>query len=219
MDMQEIFPGLWKDGKKLFTQNLLQGNTQYARSIVRKSGKEYREWDPYHSKIAAAVAKGLKTFPIKAGSKILYLGIASGQTASFFSDIIGKDGVIYGVEISERCMQDLNPVAEARKNIVPILANAKTPEDYGWIEPVEVVYQDVASDDQSEVLIRNCEKFLKPDGIAAMVIKARSMDVVKEPREVYKQEIAKLEKHFKIVEKMELDPFEKDHLFLVLKWK
>lgn len=217
--MKEIFPGLWNDGKKLFTENIIPGKTQYAKSIVKKAGKEYREWDPYHSKMAAAVEKGLKKFPIKKGSKLLYLGIASGQTASFFSDIIGKDGIIYGVEISERCMQDLNPVAEARKNIVPILANAKLPEQYGWVEKVDVVYQDVASDDQSEVLIRNCEKFLKPDGFAVMVIKARSMDVVKEPREVYKIELAKLEKHFKITEKIELDPFEKDHMFLVMRWK
>ncbi len=217
--MKELFSGLWIDGKKLLTQNLIPGNTQYAKSVFRKQGKEYREWDPFHSKMAAAVAKGLKNFPIKQGSKILYLGIASGQTASFFSDIIGREGVIYGVEISERCMQDLNPVANSRKNIVPILANAKLPEDYSWIEKVDIVYQDVASDDQSEVLIRNCKEFLKADGVAMMVIKSRSMDVVKDPKEVYKQEIAKLEKHFKVVEKMELDPFEKDHLFLAMKWK
>ena len=217
--MNEIFPGLFREGKKLLTLNLIPGKPQYAKSIVRKGGKEYREWDPFHSKMAAAVEKGLRSFPIKQGCKILYLGIASGQTASFFSDIIGKDGIIYGVEVSERCMQDLNPVAEARKNIVPILANAKLPEQYDWVEKVDVVYQDVASDDQSEVLIRNCEKFLKTEGLAAMVIKARSMDVVKEPREVYKQEIVKLEKRFKIIEKMELDPFEKDHLFLAMKWK
>ncbi len=217
--MQEIFPGLFREGKKLLTENLVPGKTQYAKSVIRKGGKEYREWDPYHSKMAAAVAKGLKNFPIKKGLKILYLGIASGQTASFFSDIIGKDGIIYGVEISERCMQDLNPVAADRKNIVPILANAKLPEQYGWIEKVDVVYQDVASDDQSEVLIRNCEKFLKPDGFAVMVIKARSIDVVKDPREVYKQELKKLEKYFKILERIELQPFEKDHMFLVMKFR
>ncbi len=217
--MEELFQGLFKEGKKLFTLNLVQGNTQYAKSVLRKQGKEYREWDPFHSKMAAAVAKGLKKFPIKQGSKILYLGIASGQTASFFSDIVGKEGVIYGVEISERCIRDLNPVANNRKNIVPILANAKLPEEYNWVEKVDVVYQDVASDDQSEVLIRNCKEFLKQDGIAMMVIKSRSMDVVKDPKEVYKQEIQKLEKHFKISEKMELDPFEKDHLFLSMKFK
>ena len=217
--MEQIFPGLWRGVKKLFTENHFPGKTQYAKSILHKNKKEYREWDPFHSKMAAAVAKGAKIFPIKTGSKILYLGIASGQTASFFSDIIGSQGIIYGVEISERCMQDLNPVASARKNIVPILANAKLPEQYDWIEKVDVVYQDVASDDQADVLIRNCEKFMKPEGVAAMVIKARSIDVVREPREVDKQEDQKLEKHFKILEKLELDPFEKDHLFLSMKWK
>src|SRR3989344_7490580 len=217
--MQEIFPGLFKEGKKLYTLNLIPGNTQYAKTVLKKHGKEYREWDPFHSKMAAAVEKGLKNFPVKKGTKILYLGIASGQTASFFADIIGKDGIIYGVEVSERCIQDLNPVASNRGNIVPILANAKLPEQYSWIEKVDIVYQDVASDDQSEVMIRNCKEFLKSTGFAAMVIKARSMNVVKDPQEVYKQEIQKLEKHFKIVEKMQLDPYEKDHLFLLMEWK
>ena len=217
--MEQISTGLWRDGKKLFTENIVPGKTQYAKTVLRKNKTEYREWDPFHSKMAAAVAKGARSFPIKPGSKILYLGIASGQTASFFSDIIGKEGVIYGVEISERCMQDLNPVASDRKNIVPILANAKLPEEYDWIEKVDIVYQDVASDDQSEVLIRNCEKFLKPDGVAMMVIKSRSIDVVREPRDIYKQELQKLERHFRIIEKLELDPFEKDHLFIVMKWK
>ena len=217
--MKTIFPGVLKDGKRLFTKSLVPGQKNFTKSIVKRGKEECREWDPNKSKAAAAIMKGIRNFNLKKNDKVLYLGIASGSTASFFSDIIGNNGVIYGVEISERCVRDLNTVAEKRGNIVPILANARKPDDYSWIEPVDVVFQDVATDDQSEILIRNCQHFLKKKGTAMIAIKSRSIDVTKPPREIYKQEVAKLQKGFKILDRVELDPYEKDHLFLVLKMK
>ena len=201
------------------TKNLIPGERSLTEQLVKIGGTEYRVWDHWKSKAAAAIRKGLKNFPIKDGSKILYLGLASGSTASFFSDIIGKSGIIYGVEISERSLRDANLVAEKRGNIVPVLANARLPEAYSWAEKVDIVYQDVATDDQSEILIRNCKAFLKKDGFAMIAIKARSIDVTKEPKEVYRQELEKLKKEFQVIEKVELDPFEKDHMFVVLKWR
>jgi len=215
---KQIFPGIWKSGRQLFTRSLVPGQKAFAKSITKKDKIEYREWDPNKSKAAAGIMKEIKNFPIKTGTKILYLGIASGSTASFLSDIIGNNGVIYGIEISERCVRDLNLVAEKRGNIVPILADARKPEEYSWIEPVDIVFQDVATNDQSEILIRNCQRFMKKQGTAMIAIKSRSIDVTKQPKEIYKQEIAKLEKVFKILDKVELDPYEKDHMFLVLKF-
>jgi len=218
MNMNEVFPGVWKSGRKIFTENAVKGDCSFSSGLIRKSGSEFREWDPNRSKPAAAIAKGLKNFPIRTKIKLLYLGIANGTTASFFSDIMGPDGIIYGVEISERSMRDLNAIAEKRGNIAPIIANARNPEDYAWVEKVDVLYQDVATNDQSEILIRNAEQFLKPGGFAVIAIKARSIDVIKTPKDVYKQELEKLRKPFKIIEKVELDPFEKDHLFVVMEF-
>jgi len=217
--MKEIFQGVWKKGTQILTENLVPGSRVYGEELVKIRKTEYRVWNPNRSKPAAAIARRLMNFPLKKGMKVLYLGIASGTTASHFSDIIGKDGVIYGVEISERSIRDLNHVAEKRGNIIPILANAKKPEDYPWVEPVDLVYQDVATDDQSEILIRNAERFLKPKGFAIISIKARSIDVTKPPKEIYKQELAKLQEHFEILEKKELDPYEKDHMLAVMRKK
>ena len=217
--MEKIFPGVWKKNDHLFTKNLVPGDKTFCKKPVTFKGKEYREWVSHRSKPAAAIMNGLKTFPIKEGMKILYLGIASGQTATYLSDIVGKNGVIYGIEFSERCVRDLNPVAEKRGNIVPILGDARKPEEYGWIEKVDIIIEDVASDDQSPIMIRNAERFLKPDGFAMIAIKARSIDVVREPMEIYKQELEKLKKHFKILDKVILDPYEKDHMFLVMERK
>ena len=215
--MKEIFTGVWRKDRNLFIKNLIPGYRSHKEQLIKIKNVEFRGWDPFHSKPAAAIVKGLKNFPIKEKYKILYLGISSGATASFLSDIIGKDGIIYGVEISERSIRDLNPVAEKRGNIVPILADSRKPQDYSWVEPVDVVYQDVATRDQSDIIIRNCQNFLKKDGFAILAIKSRSINVVKEPKEVYKEELRKLEEHFNIIEKVELDPYEKDHLFVVMK--
>jgi len=154
--MKQLFPNLWKNKNQLLTKNLISGKN-YTEKIIDINKQEFRIWDPFRSKPAAALTKGLKTFPVKHGSKILYLGIANGQTSSYFSDIIGKDGIIYGVEISERSMRDLTPIAEKRGNIVPILADARKPETYSWIEKVDVIFQDVATNDQSEIIIRNIQ--------------------------------------------------------------
>jgi fibrillarin-like pre-rRNA processing protein len=215
--LRQRFPGVWASGRKLFTRSIAGADQSYAKSLLTVGKDSYREWDPDKSKPAAAILKGLRNFPVKEKSKVLYLGIAAGATASFFSDIAGPEGVIYGIEISERCVRDLNVTCERRGNMIPVLADARKPEEYSWIEPVDIVYEDVASDEQSAIIIRNSKSFLKSGGFAVIAIKARSIDVTKDPRKVYRQELQKLEQHFTVLEKVELEPYEKDHLFVVMK--
>jgi len=215
--MKEIFPGVFRQGKRIFTKSITRGFSSYAKSTVKSGRDEFREWDPKKSKPAAAIIRGIKHFPLSEGDKVLYLGAASGATCSFFSDIIGSNGIIYAVEISERSIRDLNNTAEKKGNIVPILADARKPEDYEWIEPVDVVFEDVASDEQAAILTRNAGKFLKKGGHAMIAIKSRSIDVVMDPKQVYREQLSLLEKSLKIVETVELDPYEKDHMFVVMK--
>lgn len=217
--MKQVFPGVWRRGDRIFTDNLLPGDRSFTKQLIKSGGSEFREWNPYRSKPAAAIVRGLKKFPLREGMRVLYLGISFGTTASFFSDIVREDGIIYGVEISERSLRELNQVAERRGNIVPILADARKPQDYSWIEPVDIAYQDVATNDQSEIMIRNAERFLRKDGFAMIAIKARSIDVTKKPMIIYKQELEKLNVRFKILDKVELDPYERDHLFVVMSLK
>ena len=215
------FYGIFKINGKLATINLVSGVKVYGEELVKEKNVEYRIWDFWRSKPAAALKNGLKELPLQKGMSILYLGIANGTTSSHFSDIIGKEGLIYGVEISERPFRELLPTAEKRGNVIPILANARKPEDYEDIVlgKVDLVYEDLASDDQVQILIRNCEKFLKPKGFVIIAIKSQSIDVTRPPKEIYKECLQELEKHFEILDKVELDPYEKFHLFVVMKWK
>ncbi|MEM5834925.1 MAG: fibrillarin-like rRNA/tRNA 2'-O-methyltransferase, partial [Candidatus Aenigmatarchaeota archaeon] len=145
--------------------------------------------------------------------------IASGTTSSHFSDILGKNGIIYGVEISERVLRELIPHAEKRGNIIPILADARMPEKYENLifGKVDVVYCDVADPQEVEIFMRNCEKFLKNNGHGMIAVKSRSIDVLKKPEEIYKEVKEKLKKNgFEILDFVKLDPFEKDHAFFVV---
>lgn len=213
------FENIFLVNDKLCTKNLTKGKSVYGEKIIKIKNDEYRAWDLRRSKLAAAIKKNIQNIPIKKDTKILYLGIASGTTSSHLSDIIGKNGIIYGIEISERVLRELLDVAKDRKNIVPILADAQTPEKYSWVEKVDVVYADIAMREQSDILIRNCKIFLKDNGYAIIAIKARSIDVTKPPKRIYDQQRKILEKYFKVKDFVVLDPYEKDHCLFILKKK
>ncbi|VVB59322.1 Fibrillarin-like rRNA/tRNA 2'-O-methyltransferase [uncultured archaeon] len=211
---------LQKFGRDYATKSLVPGKRVYGERIIRKGKEEWRVWDPTSSKLGAALVKGLKNFPIKKGMKILYLGASTGTTVSHISDIVEHDGIIYAVEFSSRSMRDLIPLAKQRKNIAPILDDARLPENYAaLIEKADLVYCDVAQPDQSEIIMRNAKVFLKPQGWMMIAIKARSINVAKNPKQIYSEERQKLSKMFNILEQIDLQPLEKDHAFFVGKMK
>lgn len=211
---------LKREQTKLMTLNMVQGQTVYGEKKQKIAGSEYRIWDPTRSKLGAALTKGLKENPFKEGINVLYLGSANGTSVSHISDILGKNDKIYCLEIASWSMADLIKLAETRSNIYPILADARMPENYeDLIEvKVDVLFEDVADKEQARILIENSQMFLKKNGIAMIAIKARSIDAVSNPRDVYDQVIRKLtDKDFELLQRIDLHPFEKDHVFLVLR--
>lgn len=210
-----------EDGStRLATKNLVPGRRVYDEWLFKLGDVEYREWNAYRSKLAAALLKGIRELSIAHGSKILYLGAGSGTTVSHISDIVGLRGRIYAVEFAPRVMRELITVAESRRNIVPILADARFPQRYKHVaEPVEIIYADVAQPDQASLVLLNSKLFLKGGGYLYLAIKARSIDVTKEPDEIYRREIDTLRRGgFEIVDVVHLDPFDKDHVMVYAKY-
>jgi fibrillarin-like pre-rRNA processing protein len=200
---------------RLYTLNLVKGFNPFNEVLVLRGKKEYREWNPNRSKLGAAIVKGV-ILSMEQGWKVLYLGIAHGYTASRVATIVGNDGIVYGVEMSERCFNDLLPLTEKLTNIVPVLSDARKTENYDWVEPCDLVYCDIADRQMTEIAIDNCRKFLKPKGTLMLAIKARSIDVTESPRKIVLQEIEKLKKaDFRVDDWKMLDPFEKDHAMIV----
>ena len=206
------------DGRmNLATENLVPGNTVYNERLVVKKGIEYRTWDPFRSKLAASIKNGLETFPFKRGSSVLYLGVSSGTTASHISDIVGVKGMMFCVEHASRVARDfLDRVASHRKNIVPVLQDARRPREYSAVYgKVDIVYADIAQPDQTQIVLENCQMYLKDGGVMFLVIKTRSIDVIKTPRQVINEEKEKISRSMDVLELIDLMPYDKDHAMIV----
>ncbi|MGI0082802.1 MAG: fibrillarin-like rRNA/tRNA 2'-O-methyltransferase [Nitrosopumilaceae archaeon] len=206
--------------KKLATINLVPGNQVYKEKLVKANDEEFRMWDPFRSKLAAAIMNGLEFLPIIRKSKVLYLGVSTGTTASHVSDIVGPSGIVFCVEHASRVARDfLDRVASVRSNIVPILQDARQPKQYFSIYgTVDTVYVDIAQPDQTEIAILNCKTYLKKGGYMMLVIKTRSIDVTKDPNQIIKSEIKKLSSDFEKVQEINLHPYEKDHAIVLAKY-
>ena len=117
---------------------------------------EYRVWNPFRSKIAAAIIGGVQNIHIGPGKKVLYLGAASGTTVSHVSHAVGPEGCVYAVEFSPRSGRDLINMAKVRTNVVPIIEDARHPLKYRMVVGmVDVVFADVAQPDQARIVAIN----------------------------------------------------------------
>jgi len=212
------FRGVFTDSDRLFTRNMVPTSRVYGERLYSQGEDEYREWMPGRSKLAAYLKLGGRCFPFSIDTRVLYLGAASGTTASHISDIV-TDGTVYCVEVSPRSFRDLVALCERRKNMVPILADATRPEDYTlMVENIHTVYQDVAQKNQTSILIKNMDVFGADNGMIA--IKARSEDVTKSPEKIFMYAESNLKKlGFKVVDLVPLEPFEKDHAMIAVKRK
>ncbi|MFW5902707.1 MAG: fibrillarin-like rRNA/tRNA 2'-O-methyltransferase [archaeon] len=219
MSMKKITDGVFKINGKIATKNLDQGKKVYGEKLVKKDKVEYRFWNPYKSKPSAAFQKGLQDFPVKKGKEVLYLGVGDGTTASHFSDIIRDTGIIIGVDIAQKAFENFLELCENRRNLIPVLADANEPEEYEEYIPsegVDVVYQDIAQKEQTRILLKNVDKFLKKDGLFVFMVKSRSIDVTKDPKEIFDLQLDELRKNgCEIIEFKRLDPFEKDHAMII----
>ncbi len=216
----EIYQITLEDGAhRLATRNLAPGRSVYGERLIRFEGVEYRVWDAFRSKLAAAILKNLQAVPIKPGHRVLYLGAASGTTASHVSDIVGEKGHVYCVEFAQRSIRELvGTVAAYRLNMSPFLDDARFPEKYAMFIPgkVDDVYCDIAQPEQAKVLADNADYFLKESGWVMLAVKAQSIDVTKDPAEVYQQEARVLKKRgFAVEQVVQLEPYDKAHAMIV----
>lgn len=211
--------GVYKYKNKIFTENpsYCKRIKVYDEKIIKYRNKEYRSWNPYKSKLSAAIHNGLNKVELSEDSEILYLGAATGTTISHLSDIV-NNGIIYSVEKSPFAIKKLLKLCKQRKNIIPIMSDANNPESYNATVPiVDFIYQDISQRNQDEIFINNIKKYLKTKGQGIIMIKARSIDVSLKPKIVYDRIIAKLKSNkFKIIDIIDLSHYEKDHASIVI---
>ncbi|MDM7912201.1 MAG: fibrillarin-like rRNA/tRNA 2'-O-methyltransferase [Methanotrichaceae archaeon] len=201
------------DGHTRLATMPVEPSSVYGEPVV----DGYRLWDPFRSKLAVLLLKlgRRRDIGLYPDSSVLYLGAATGTTVSHVSDIL-QCGIVYAVEFSPRAMLDLL-LARSRKNIVPILADAARPELYSaLVEPVDMIYQDVAQRNQAEIAARNAQRYLKLGGTLVFMMKTRSIDVTASPKDVCAAEIDGL-KGLEVLEILDLLPFHQDHWAVLAK--
>ncbi|CAO0801496.1 unnamed protein product [Mucor circinelloides] len=209
----------------LVTKNLVPGEAVYGEKRISIDGPEgtkieYRVWNPFRSKLAAAVLGGLDHIHIAPGKKVLYLGAASGTSVSHVADVVGPEGAVYAVEFSHRPGRDLINMAKKRTNVVPIIEDARHPQKYRMLVPmVDVIFADVAQPDQARIIALNAHHFLKNEGHIVISIKASCIDSTVDAATVFAREVKKLqEERIKPQEQLTLEPYERDHAVVVGKY-
>ncbi|MBS3131532.1 fibrillarin-like rRNA/tRNA 2'-O-methyltransferase [Candidatus Woesearchaeota archaeon] len=204
--------------RKLYTANLVPGKKAYGENIAVQDGIEYREWDAGSSKLASLILNGCTNTGIRNGDVVLYLGSSTGTTVSHVSDIVGKEGFVFALDVAPRVMRDLVFMCEDRKNIAPILADANKPDSFkDRVMEADVLYQDIAQKNQVEIFLKNVKAFLKKGGYALLAVKARNIDVTRNPKDIFRQVRAELESHLTIIDFRTLDPYQRDHCMFVCK--
>ncbi|KAF3788359.1 rRNA 2'-O-methyltransferase fibrillarin [Nymphaea thermarum] len=140
----------------LVTKNLVPGESVYGEKRISVQNEdatkvEYRVWNPFRSKLAAAILGGVDNIWMGPGSRVLYLGAASGTTVSHVSDLVGparilglnasyflKNGGHFVISIKANCIDSTVP-AEAvfAQEVKKLQADQFKPAEQVTLEPFE----------------------------------------------------------------------------------
>ncbi|MBW3581832.1 MAG: fibrillarin-like rRNA/tRNA 2'-O-methyltransferase [Euryarchaeota archaeon] len=216
--VRHAFPHTWRSPYGVLTENSVPGTKVYGERLFMHEGKELRTWNPRRSKLGAIAILGSNALKFEGNETILYLGAASGTTVSHLSDIVAGGSVV-AVEKSIRSFRDLLNVARMRRNIHPVLSDARETDTLVPIIPggADMVYQDVAQRDQAQIFLDACDRFLKPGGLGVLMVKARSITVSRDTKEVFDEVEGQLrDSGLKVWERKNLEPFEADHVAMVV---
>jgi fibrillarin-like pre-rRNA processing protein len=200
----------------LWTETVGVPPSVYGERWMEADGRNFRLFEPGRSKLAAAIARGWTGDLPKAGERWLYLGAASGTTASHVADLVGPGGRVYAVEKSVRPFARLYALSARWPNLFPILADARAPRTYSDLVPnVNGLYADIAQPDQLTIVQRNAELFLQGEGSPLLVaLKTASMGRDRAPAGHLARGEEELESVVDLAPSVKLDPFHRAHYFL-----
>jgi fibrillarin-like pre-rRNA processing protein len=216
---QHAHCGIHTDGNDIFTRLMDGAGSGGARTSLGEDGHTYRSFPPSATKLAALVKVGVSSWPFRSDSRVLYLGAGAGTTVSYVSDIC-HNGTVIAVEFAPEPFMSLVDMARDRPNVLPILADARDPSAYAVqvVQPVDVIYQDVAQRDQWGIAHKNAEALLKGSGLLVLVVKARSVDVAKRASDVYAEVAAEASASgYQVVENVDIGDFAEGHSVLIAK--
>ncbi|MDH4123096.1 MAG: fibrillarin-like rRNA/tRNA 2'-O-methyltransferase [Thermoplasmata archaeon] len=209
-------PNVVSDGRYLYSRNLVPGVAVYGERRMNLDGVEYRLWDPGRSKLAAYLMLSGRGCDLHKNDVVLYLGASTGTTVSHISDIVDK-GRIFAIEISKKTFRTLMQNCAPRKNIIPMLGDARD-EDLmeGILTGADYLYCDIAQPDQVGIFLSNFSQYNFRSGM--LMLKCRSIDVASSPRSVLEEATSSIkERGYHVEMQVDISQYEKDHYALLVK--
>jgi len=206
--------------RELWTEAVANPPPVYGERWTEVDDRRFRLFDPHRSKLAAALVRGWSGDLPAPGERWLYLGAASGTTASHVADLVGPEGGVYAVERSLRPFARLLALAERWPNLRPILADAREPHEYAaLVPPVDGLYADIAQPDQLAIVLGNAELLLRGPGSRVLVaLKTPSMGRSRSATAHRDAAEATLAEQATLVPSIALEPFHKGHFMVGGRW-
>ena len=201
------------DRMELWTETVGTLPPVYGERWRDLEDRTLRAFDPFRAKLAAAVVRDWSgPLPVP-GERWLYLGAASGTTASHVADLLGPGGRLYALERSLRPFARLLDLSERWPNLLPVLADAREPRRYSdLVPPVDGVYVDVAQPDQVDLAVENARLYLaRPGAKFLLALKTASMGREAGPSTHLARTERRLEPEFDLDPAVKLDPFHRAH--------
>lgn len=215
-----LFQSRHGDRDELWTESVGDLPPVYGERWTDVGNRRLRHFDPSRSKLAAALVRGWTGDLPAPGERWLYLGAASGTTASHVADLVGPDGRVYALERSVRPFSRLLTLAERWPNLRPMLGDAREPREYGTlVPPVDGLYADIAQPDQLAIVLANAELLFSGDGARLLVAlktpsmgRSRSASAHRDASEI------ELSDRVAMVPSVSLEPFHRGHYMVGGRW-
>ena len=209
-----------RNEKKLATLSNVSTNQDYKENLVEMNGKQHSIWNPYMSKLAAAIINGIEIFPILKKTKILYVDPATEKTVKHISDIVGINGKIFVVrDVMNNSKNFLEQIVKNRSNIFTIIPDKTNPARLtGMTETVDVIYIDIAEHNQTEIAIQNCKNHLRIGGFLMLIVPTKNIDFTSNPSKKNQEERKKLQTSFDIIQEINLTDFFKEYSMVIAKY-
>ena len=146
--------------EQLATKNMVKGTKTRKEKIVIVNNEEFLEWNPYKSKLAAAIRNGLQILPIIKNSKVVCINLLEESTMLHISNIVGSGGSVFVIDVNKNKKSFLNKLVNTHKNIIPIYDKVDELSFSSSITgKVDALYVDIQN--KSNRLSRSMDHFLK----------------------------------------------------------
>ena len=200
-----------KNNSKIIWEN--HNGRKKLFTIIPKSENQknqYRNWNPFYSKLAAALFNGLEIFPFKPNSKIFYSDNTSNTTLSHLLDIIDSKDVIYLLKNNSTKIKNLKNVViidEVKNNIL---------HNHDQKDTFDIIYLDIMNNENLQTQILNHATTLKKLGFLIIIL--NSISKINDPlfRNQINGIIAKPSSSLKLIQEINLSDFFKNSMMIIL---